>query len=262
MAVTLTGTPIIGNYGAVGLSQAYATPAGSDLLLAFILNADGSNRSLTAITHHGNAMTAIPSFAIFDSVFCKVMGYSCIPDIGTFNVNATYDTNPSGSMYIILSLSGVDPTTPFGTAVTKGTTTTTPNVTIASGTGAYPIFVILSDQDAGISVVGTPTALVTTTPFFFSDVWAGASTYTPAASVNGGWTQASAAAAVAGVSVMPVGGVGGSDTLWAQSLMGLGALASLGSLLRPLARQREAVARGRSFVAMPSGLFVPDWMAA
>ena len=204
----------------VGQSFSFTNTAG-DFLLCYIGAGDAVSTDFDGwtATYAGASMTAIPSSKVYDGGWVGIQGFYKIgPATGT-NTVATSTGGLDQVAVMCASFTGVDQTTPLGTAATNSATSgTTASVSVSSATGELVIGGIASDAEDGITETGT---LILEAGPVASDTLFGIQYYSGAASVTAQWSQSTNRWAVSGVSIKPASG-GGGVTLKNLSLMGVG----------------------------------------
>lgn len=110
-----------------------------------------------SVTYDGTAMTQIASAAGLPS-HARLFGLAVGSKAGgTYNAVVTWGTSGAGENYELVgvsSFSGVNQSTPVGTAGTATGTSTAPTVNVSSATGEVVIGIVYVDGDAGSITLG------------------------------------------------------------------------------------------------------------
>ncbi len=199
MAITF-GTPD-SNGGATTFAATCAV--GSNLLLVGIVSNHASiRRTVSSVTYNGVAMTRVDA-QIWGSFGNTELWYLLNPtaDGVSHNVVITMSGTGANVMACAIDVSGVDGTTPLGTAVKASGTGTTVTVTASSAAGEVVVDCAGSPGDAGpsgfgYSAVGAGQTMIENTQSgtTASDALIGMSREAGAASVVMSWTQGAAKA--------------------------------------------------------------------
>src|SRR6478609_834135 len=176
------------------------TCTGSNRYLVVFFNING--RIPTTVTYNGVAMTQLSTVGT---------GYSCYglinPDTGSNTIAASWSTAREATG-ISVSLTGVNQTTPTGTAATASTTGTSPSVVVTSD-AAELVLASIGYTSTSSPTPGVGQTLVVSRP---GDGTSGRAVF---ASIKGGststtmsWTTINLASTQIGIPLKPVGGGG------------------------------------------------------
>ena len=115
--------------------------------LAFCDLNTGGGTDFSGMTWNGSALTQLQTH--LDSSTTRVsIWYKKAPAAGTFNMVATA-TNDLNTTCHVLTLTGVDQTTTFGTAVTGNSTNSVPSVTVTTASGELVVDIVGWNVSAG-----------------------------------------------------------------------------------------------------------------
>lgn len=189
------------------------TGTGTDGILVIIAgegNSGGGAVDISSATYNSAGATAITSFSVTDSNFVRVEGfYQLLPATGAHTVQVNYASTVEQACAGSVSYTGVNQSTPFGTAATAGGSGTNASVTVSSATGELVVGGIASDSEIG---AGGVTINGGTSRWelegLASDTSYAQGEWTGAASVTVRWDQGNTGWAVGGVSMKPVGAGG------------------------------------------------------
>lgn len=181
--------------GAGSLTFSHSVGAGgADRLLVVAVSID--NRTVTGVTYGGTAMTSVGSAT--NGAQVSHMWRLIAPATGANNVVVTLSGGGTDIVAVATSYTGVDQTTPLGTAATATGTSTTASVAVTSATDELVVDSVSSNLGtltvgAGQTQRGNTTA---------GDNFGGASEEVGATSVTMSWTIGSSSAwASVGVSI-------------------------------------------------------------
>lgn len=198
---TATSTFQLGNSD-ITLSH---TCTGSDLLLLVgIAHSAGDLSDVSGVTYNSVPMTRLSSINNSDSSanIRSTIYYLVAPSVGANNIVVSISGPPCAMNVIGASFTGVDQSTPLGTAATSTTNnSTTPSVTVSSASGE-----LVFDIEGAHNTITTFTADNTKIKEQIqASTCAAASTAPGAASVNMSWVLNPARwSAQVGVSIKPV----------------------------------------------------------
>lgn len=146
-----------------------------------------------------------------DNRRCHVVYRAVAPASGAQNVVFTAAGNMEHGAIEVVSLTGVDQTTPVGTEATAEGSSTTPSVAVSSAAGELVVDAVGGFSPAGSVAVGAgQTSRVENENWGGNDAAAGMSTEDGAASVTMSWTISSAPWSIVGVPFKPAAAGGAS----------------------------------------------------
>src|SRR6478752_2205791 len=226
------------------------TCTGSNRYLVVFFNING--RIPTTVTYNGVAMTQLATVATRNSCFGLIN-----PATGSNTIAASWGSSVAASC-ISVSLTGVNQTTPTGTAATAAVTSTSPSVVVTSD-AAELVLASIGYTSTTSPTPGVGQTLVVSRP---GDVTSNRAVF---ASIKGGststtmsWTTLNLASDLIGIPLKPVGGGGSSPVLDATS--GNGTSTASASTLSLPSQALAGASTGTSTVAA-SRIIVPFGLA-
>lgn len=129
--------------------------ASCNFLLAMVgIVKDGNNP--TGVTYNSVAMTAGPAFSYVNAYDWNLsLWYLASPPTGTsYSLSASFDVTPTAAAIGFVPMTGVNTTSPFGTAVTNGSydVNANPSVSSVTGAGANDLYVgLMMNRDTTTS---------------------------------------------------------------------------------------------------------------
>ncbi len=176
-----------GGDGVISLSH---TSGGSNRgVFAGVGNSAGSPQTATSITYGGTSMTEL--WDIDGAPFTKGAGYRLAGQAtGAQTVTATLAGSTDEVILAVVSMTGVDQTTPVGTPVSSGTLTGSPSVTVGSiGSDDLIVDFIYTAQSTNTSIVAEVVNQIERTAEYLSPyIRAGTSTQPGTAGGVMSWT--------------------------------------------------------------------------
>ena len=194
------------------------TCSGSNRILLLGITWYDSGDTVSAVTYNSVAMTAVPSSTVTNGQYTAILYYLLAPTTGSNTVAVTF----SGSVFDFgggaISFTGVDQSTPLGTANTASGTSTTPSVNISSATDEIVLDTLIITHSGSLTVDGSQTQRWNSTGGGYTK-YAG-STEAGASTTTMSWSNSTSQAwGITGVSIKPVAA---ASTLRQLCLTGVG----------------------------------------
>lgn len=187
---------------ATSLSWSHTCTGNTRLLLVAVHLRIAATESVSGITYNGVAMTLVS--ALTNGAVRLELWQLVAPATGanTIAVTLSAGTRVCGGA---LSLTGVDPTIPLGTAATNSATNATPGVTVASGIGEVVVDALSQGaQPTETAGTGQTRQWFDASTAGVNNVRGAGSTIAGAASVTTSWSSGNSQGwAMVGVSVKP-----------------------------------------------------------
>jgi hypothetical protein len=112
------------------------------------------NTFVSGVTFNGDSFTEVPNSAKNNGSLWVQQFYLVAPDVGTFTLQVTYGGSAAFDIGVVaVAFTGVDQTTPIGTAVTASDSSTTPSVTVTANADDFVVD-ILGIAHSGTLTVG------------------------------------------------------------------------------------------------------------
>lgn len=109
---------------------------------------------VSGVTFNGDNLTAVPNSTVNNGSLWLHQFYRVAPDVGTFTVQVQYGGAAAFDIGVVaVAFTGVDQTTPLGTAVTATNTSTSPSATVTANADDF-IVDILGIAHSDILTVG------------------------------------------------------------------------------------------------------------
>jgi hypothetical protein len=187
--------------GATSLTWSHAVASGSNTALFVGISIESGGGSSTGVTYGGTAMTLVGRSA---GTHVVEIWRLLAPTVGTANIVASFN----GTIQVVggaAAFDGVNQTTPTGTFVGAGGTSTTPSVAVGSAAGELVIDVLYGNDGPTATVGSGQTAQWNlATGSGNGKARGGGSTEAGAASVTMSWTLSSSLEwRIGGVSIKP-----------------------------------------------------------
>jgi hypothetical protein len=183
------------------------TGTGTDGILIVAAGFGETPPNTMSATYNAVAMTAVPSSYKDDGVFDGVqLFYMLVPPTGAHNVVVSYSPNPTGCAAGAVSYTGVNQSTPFGTAATASGSSAIASVSVTSAVGELVIGALASDSNNTITINGGTSRWEVES--VGGDTSYSQGDFTGASSVTVRWDQLNTNWAITGVSLKPVSGGG------------------------------------------------------
>jgi chitodextrinase len=205
VSVDATAAGTTGATNANTVSWSHTTAGGVNLLLVSV-EFNAGNRTVTGVSYAGRALTRVPASLARSGTTTtdrQVEVWSLLsPPAGAGQVSATVNGGTASITGQSATFSGVNTTTPLGTAVAKGGTGANPSVT-ASGTSRGLVFTAVSTRG------GAPTppsgSIKPVTNVAGTNAFGGAAGLAGASSVTATWTAPAGNNAVTAVPINAAG---------------------------------------------------------
>ena len=219
MPIAIDAVSSAGGAGAGPFTFSHTCTGSDRLLYAGVVYYISSTNELSALTYNGDALSLVTNGSRDAGSFRLRLMRLIAPDTGANTVSLEFSGSGVYDMGImVISLTGVDQTTPCGVAVTNDGYSTDPESTVVSDTDQLVLDAMMIVHSGALSVDAGQTSRWNAIAPNGYVKYAGSSK-TGAASTTMGWLNGSNQNWIHGtVAILPVGGGGGGSfqAAWAQ----------------------------------------------